>query len=136
MLAKDSVRLNTLKSIKAAFTNELLAKPKPEKELTDSEALAVIRRLVKQRKDSIEQFEKGGRQDLVKVERAELKILEIYLPAALGAGEIKKIAEKKKAELGITDRAKIGQLIGAVMKETKGQADGVEVKKIVDGLFE
>jgi uncharacterized protein YqeY len=109
---------------------------KPGKtELTDEEALAVIKRLVKQRKDSIDQFKKGNREDLVKVEEAELKILEVYLPQMMSQAEISKIAEKKKTELGISDKSKAGLLMSALMKELKGRADGGDVKVVVDKLF-
>src|SRR3989338_968340 len=83
MLAKETVRLTVTRGLLAAFVNELVAKlRKPTEELKDDEALAVIKRAVKQHKDSIEQFAKGGRQDLVKEEKAELKILEIYFEDA------------------------------------------------------
>jgi len=95
----------------------------------------VVKRGVKQRKDSIEQFRKGGREDLATNEEAELKILEAFLPASLGREEIKKVAEKKKAELNVTEKAKAGVLVGAVMKELKGKADGADVKTVVDSLF-
>ena len=136
ILAKDALRLNVVRGIAAAFTNELVAKGrKPQGEVTDDEALAVIRRLVKQRKDSIEQFKAGGREDLAASETAELKILEIYLPAAISEADVRKIAEKKKAELGITDKNKAGLLMKTVMQELKGNADGAAVKKIVDDLL-
>ncbi len=136
MLVKDALRLNVVRGIAAAFTNELVAKGrKPQGEVTDDEALAVIRRLVKQRKDSIEQFKAGGREDLAASETAELKILEIYLPAAISEADVRKIAEKKKAELGITDKNKAGLLMKTVMQELKGNADGAAVKKIVDDLL-
>ena len=136
MMAKDSVRLETLRGMSAAFTNELVAKNrKPSEILTDEEALAVIARLAKQRKDSIEQFKKGGRQDLVDVEEAQLKILETYLPKMMDRSEVEKIARAKKSELGITDAAKKGMLMAALMKDLKGRADGTVVKEIVDSLF-
>jgi uncharacterized protein YqeY len=134
MLARDEFRLNTLRSVKAVFSNELINKP-GKTELTDEEALAVIKRLVKQRKDSIDQFKKGNREDLVKVEEAELKILEVYLPQMMSQAEISKIAEKKKTELGISDKPKAGLLMSALMKELKGRADGGDVKVVVDKLF-
>jgi uncharacterized protein YqeY len=134
MLARDEFRLNTLRSVKAVFSNELINKP-GKTELTDEEALAVIKRLVKQRKDSIDQFKKGNREDLVKVEEAELKILEVYLPKMMSQAEISKIAEKKKTELGISDKSKAGLLMSALMKELKGRADGGDVKVVVDKLF-
>lgn len=136
MRAKDKIRLLTLRGLLAAFTNELVAsKRKPAEELPDDEALGVISREAKKRKDSIEQFEKGGRKDLVEQESAELKILETYLPDMMDMDEIQKVVEAKKAELGIDDPAKKGLLMGAVMKELKGKADGGDVKKIVDSLL-
>ena len=136
MLAKDALRLSVVRGISAAFTNELVAKMrKPEEKLSDEEALAVIKRLVNQRKDSIAQFGKGGRQDLVDSETAELVILEKYLPKMMSREEIKKIAEKKKTELGISDKKDTGKLMSALMKELKGKADGADVKMVVENLF-
>jgi len=136
MLAKETVRLTVTRGLLAAFVNELVAKRrKPTEELKDDEALAVIKRAVKQHKDSIEQFAKGGRQDLVKEEKAELKILEIYLPKMLGDKEIRKISETLKTKLGFSDKAKIGVFVGAVMKECKGLADGAFVKKVAEELL-
>jgi uncharacterized protein YqeY len=103
--------------------------------LSDEEAIAVITRSAKQRKDSIEQFGKGGRQDLVEAETAQLKILEEYLPKLMEKGEIEKVAKSKKEELGITDATKKGMLMSALMKDLKGQADGSMVKEVVDSLF-
>ncbi|MFA6273458.1 MAG: GatB/YqeY domain-containing protein [Candidatus Paceibacterota bacterium] len=136
MFAKDTVRLTVVRGLSAAFVNELVAKKrKPTEELKDDEALAVIKRSVKQHKDSIEQFEKGGRKDLVKEEKAELKILETYLPKMMDEKEIKKIAKAVKTKLGFSDKSKIGIFVGAVMKECKGLADGSVVKKIAEELL-
>jgi uncharacterized protein len=136
MIKKESVRLNVLRSLVTAFTNELVSKiRKPTDELSDDEALAVIRRAVKQHKDSIEQFKSGGRTDLVAAEEEELVILEAFLPKLMDKEEIMKIAIAKKAELGITDKSKIGQFIGSLMKDLKGQADGNDVKSVVESLF-
>jgi uncharacterized protein YqeY len=136
MLAKDSVRVTVLRDLIARFTNELVAKGrKPQEILGDDDCLTVIKRAVKQRKDSIEQFRAGGRNDLVEAEQAELKILEEYLPKMMSRDEIKTIAERKKAEMGVTDKSKMGVLIGAVMKETKGAADGADVKAVVEELL-
>ena len=137
MKAKETVRLEVLRGIIAAFTNELVSKKrKPDEILEDDEGLQVIGRLAKQRKDSIEQFKKGNREDLVQIEEAELKILETYLPEMMSKKEIEKIAKQKKEELGIDDGAKKGMLMGALMKELKGKADGGDVKEVVDSLFE
>ena len=136
MMAKDTVRLETLRGMSAAFTNELVAKNrKPNEILGDEEVLVVIARLAKQRKDSIEQFKKGNREDLVKEESAQLAILETYLPKLMEKGEVEKIAKAKKDELGITDATKKGMLMSALMKDLKGKADGSVVKEAVDALF-
>ncbi len=136
MMAKDAVRLETLRAMVAGFMNELVAKGrKPQEMLTDEEALVVITKLSKQRKDSIEQFKKGNREDLVKVEEAQLAILEKYLPKMMEKREVEKIARAKKEELGITDATKKGMLMSALMKDLKGKADGMVVKEAVDGLF-
>lgn len=136
MFAKDSVRLNTVRGLIAAFMNEAVSKKKkPDTELTDEEALEVIRRSVKQRKDSIDQFKKGGREDLAVSEEAELAILSAYLPASMSKEEIMKVAEAKKSELGITDKSKMGMLMGMIMKDLKGKAEGDLVKEVVESLF-
>jgi uncharacterized protein YqeY len=135
MRAKDNVRLTTLRGILAAFTNESVAlKRTPKDKLSDEEAIAVIRRLVKQRKDSIGQFEKGNRKDLADNEKAELKVLEEFLPAQMSEEKIREIVMKKKEEMN-PDKSKVGQFMGAVMKETKGQADGTLVKKIIEEVL-
>lgn len=136
MMAKDTVRLETLRAMVAGFTNELVSKgKKPNEMLTDEEALFVITRLSKQRKDSIEQFKKGNREDLVKIEEAQLAILETYLPKLMGKDEVLKIAQAKKEELAIIDATKKGMLMSALMKDLKGKADGSVVKEAVDSLF-
>ena len=136
MKAKEAVRLSVIRGLTAAFVNELVAKGrKPDGELTDEEALAVIKRGVKQRKDSIEQFTKGGRSDLADAETAELKLLEAYLPAQMRRDEIQKVVSAKKSELGVSDKKDAGKLMAAVMKELKGKADGSDVKAAVDASF-
>ena len=136
MKARDAVRLSVLRGLVANCTNELVAtKRLPTEELSDEEVLNVIRRAVKQRKDSIEQFTKGGRIDLADAEKAELVILQTYLPAQMSREEVIKIAEAKKAELGITDKSKSGLLMSSIMKELKGKADGALVKEVVDDII-
>jgi uncharacterized protein len=136
MRAKDAVRLRVLRGLSAAFTNELVAKGrKPDEELNDEDALTVITRESKKRKDSIEQFGAAGRTDLVESEQAELKILETFLPEQMSREEIEVFVTAKKEELGITDPAQKGQFIGAVMKDLKGKADGKIVQEIANGLF-
>lgn len=135
MRAKDAVRLDVLRGLLSSFSNELIAKGSSEPFLDDAGVLALIKKSVKQHKDSIDQFTKGGRMDLVEKEVAELKYLEAYLPAAMSKEEVLKIAIAKKAELNVTDKTGMGKLVGAVMKETKGLADGNDVKAAVESLF-
>lgn len=135
-MAKDAVRLETYRGMLAAFTNEVVSKNrKPNEMLADEEVITVITRLSKQRKDSIEQFKKGNREDLVKKEEAELAILETYLPKMMEKSGVEKIARAKKEELGITDPSKKGMLMSVLMKDLKGKADGTTVKEVVDSLF-
>lgn len=136
MIAKDTPALNVYRGILAAFVSEVMIKGKtPQDTLSDEDCLSVLKRLAKQRKDSIEQFERGGRQELADAEKAELAIIEKLLPKMMSQDEIRKIAEAKKAELNVTDKSKAGILTGAVMKELKGAADGADVRVVVDSLF-
>jgi len=136
MMAKNEGLLKALRNMVAAFMTEVMAKGrKPDEFLTDEEVIAVITKLSKQRKDSIEQFKKGGREDLVKEEEAELAILEQYLPTLMDQSEVEKIARMKQTELGLTDVTKKGILMAALMKDLKGKADGSVVKAVVDSLF-
>jgi uncharacterized protein YqeY len=136
MRAKQAEKLAVIRSLLALFQSEQIAKGSTDPFLSDPDAMALVKRAVKQRRDSIEQFTKGARPDLVATEQAELIILEAYLPQMMSEDEIRKIAEAKKTELGVTDKTKLGMLVGAVMKATAGQADGNEVKKVVESLFQ
>ena len=136
MLAKDTVRLEVMRGLVSAFTNELVATGKtPQDLLTDEQVLVVITRLAQQRKDSIEQFKKGNRDDLVKEESAQLAILETYLPKLMDKSEVEKIVKMKKEEMGIIDPKEKGKLMSVIMKDLKGKADGSVVKEVVDALF-
>ena len=133
---KDKLRLLVLRGLLSSFTNEVIARGrKPDEMLSDEEVIIVIKRAVKQRKESIEQFNKGGRPELAQKEERELEMLEVYLPETMSPQDIEKIVRAKQSELNITDKSKLGLLIGAVMGELKGRADGAEVKKIVESLF-
>jgi uncharacterized protein YqeY len=135
MINKDAFKLTVLRGILAAFMNEIVAKKTNDEFLGDEDALAIIRRLVKQRKDSIEQFTKGGRPELAENEGKELKILEAYLPQMMSKEEVMKVVQEKKAGVGEIDKSKLGQFIGTVMKELKGKADGALVKEVVEEMF-
>jgi len=134
--AHDEVRLRTLRSLVTAMTNEVVAKKrKPNEFLIDEEAATVLKRAANQRKDSIEQFEKAGRNELAVPEKAELVIIESYLPQMMSREEIEVIAKAKMAELGISSKADAGKFTGTLMKELRGRADGSDVKAVIDELL-
>lgn len=135
MLAKDETRTLVLRGVQAEIQRDLIAKKSAANEAKDEDVMAVIKRLVKQRRDSIEQFTKGSRLDLAASEAKEMKILEAYLPASMPRKDIEKAVKAKKAELGINDKSGAGKLIGAVSKELKGKAEGSDIKAVVDELF-
>jgi len=136
MKAKEEVKLRTVRSLLTAFTNELVASGRtPQDWLTDEEVMAVIKRAAKQRKESITQYEAADRAELAVPEYEELAVLETYLPSMMSAEEITPIAVAKKTELGVEDKSKMGILIGALMKDLNGKADGGDVKTVVEGLF-
>lgn len=136
MRAHDEVKLRTLRSLVTMMTNEVVAKKrKPDEFLTDEEALVALKRAANQRKDSIEQFEKASRHDLVEPEKAELSIIESYLPSLMSREEIEAIVKAKMTEMAITSKADAGKFTGALMKDLKGKADGSDVKAVVDSLL-
>ncbi len=136
MKEKNVAEKETLRGLLSSITNKLISNGElPTAEASDELVLTIIKTESKRRKDSIEQFEKGGRNDLAENEKKELEILENYLPEMMSEEEILKIATNKKNELKIEDKSKLGILIGAVIKETAGKSDGALVSKIVNNLF-
>jgi len=136
MKARDSLRVETLRGALSAFTNELVAKRlKPTEELGDNDAVAVLKRLAKQRKEAAEQYGIGGRAELAEKENKELKILEEYLPQTASREDIEKVVRAKMAELKISDTSGAGKLTGAVMKELAGNADGSVVKEVIEQIM-
>jgi len=132
MREKNATKLGVLRMLKAAMTNAAIEKG-ADSELSDAEASQVIRKQVKQRQDSIESFEKGGRAELAAKEKEELSILQSYLPQAMSADEISKIVRETIAEVGATSKAQMGAVMKAVQAKVAGRADGktlsVEVQK-------
>ncbi|MES2135237.1 MAG: GatB/YqeY domain-containing protein [Patescibacteria group bacterium] len=136
MKAREALKVEVLRGLMSACTNELVAlKRLPTDQLADQEVLTVIRREVKKRKDAFEQFTKGNRPELAQKEEAERAILEAYLPAMMSQDDIRKIAEAKKIEMGVTDKKEAGKFMGALMKDLQGKADGADVKAVIDSLF-
>ena len=129
MKAKDQGRLSALRMLKAAIMNKSVEK---KKDLDDAEVLQVVASLVKQRRDSIEQFQNAGRQDLVDKETGEMKILEEYLPPAASADEIAAAVAAAIAETGATTPKDMGKVMKAVMPKLAGMhADGKAVNETV-----
>jgi uncharacterized protein YqeY len=136
MKAKESTKVMTLRGVMSAMTNELVSQKKtPQDELSDDDVLAVIKRESKKRKDSIEQFEGADRPELAVSEKEELVILEAYLPELMSQEEIEPIVQEVMSKTGISDKSKMGQLMGAVMAELGNKADGTDVKVVVEKLL-
>ena len=134
MIAKDAVRVGTLRMIMAAFTNELVTQGHPPTDpLSDADCTKVIKRLAKQRKDSIDQYIAGGRPELAEDEKAELAVIEEFLPAAMSEAGIEARVSAKLAESPL-DPTKKGQFVGQMMKELGDTADGATVKAVIDRL--
>lgn len=132
MKAKDETRLMVLRGLLTLFTNELTAtKRTPQDKLSDDEVLGLIRRALKQRKEAAEQYRVGGRPELAEKEESEGRVLEAYLPQMMREDEIAAIIDAKIAALEVNDKSGMGKLIGAVMSECKGRADGAVVKELV-----
>lgn len=133
MKAKKEPELTVLRGLISMFTQELTnTKRTPQDTLSNEEALAVIRRAVKQRADSAAQFRAGNRPELAETEEAESAILSAYLPQMMSREQILPIVREKITELAVVDKSKSGLLVGAIMKDLKGKADGADVKAVVD----
>lgn len=130
MKAKDADRLSTLRMMKTALKNKELEKDKGQT-LDEAEAIKILQTLLKQRRDSIEQFTKGGRQELADKEAAEMKVIKEYLPTAVDEAALAKIVEETIAEMGANSPQQMGLVMKAVMAKLVGQTvDG----KVVSGL--
>ena len=124
MREKNATKLGVLRMLKAALTNATIEKAGADSTLTDAEAIQVIRKQVKQRQDSIESFEKGGRPKLAAKEKEELSILQSYLPQAMSADEISKIVRETIAEVGASSKVQMGAVMKALQAKVAGRADG------------
>jgi uncharacterized protein YqeY len=136
MRAKDATKLGVLRMLKSALKYAAIAKSGSDAELSDAEAAQVIRKQAKQRQDSIESFEKGGRVELAKKEKEELSILNAYLPQAMSADELAVAVRETIAEVGATSKAQMGAVMKALQVKVAGRADGKtlsqEVQKQLD----
>lgn len=123
MKAKDSVALNVVRALKSALKYAALEKAGAEGELDDSEALQVVRREIKKRQDSVASYAQAAREDLAAIERAEIAVLEKYLPAALPAGELEALVVAVIAELGATSKKDMGAVMKLLQERAAGRAD-------------
>lgn len=130
MRAGEATRRDTLRLLDSAIKNTEIEKKKRETGLSDEEVLEVIGKAVKQRQDSIRQFEEGGRPELAEKEKIELEILMPYLPAQLSENEIRIIVKDVIAETGATSPADLGKIMGQIMAKVKGKADGNVVRAL------
>src|SRR6266446_2294486 len=124
MRAKNASKVGVLRMLKSALKYAAIEKSRAKGELTDTEAVLVIRRQAKQRQDSIDSFEKGGRAELAAKEKEELSILNTYLPQAMSADELSKIVSETIKEVGATSKAQMGAVMKAVQVKAAGRADG------------
>lgn len=124
MKAKDSTALNALRALKTALTNAAIEKGGLGTELEETEVLAAVRKQIKQRLDSIEQFEKAGRPELAVSEKAEIEILSRYLPAALTEEQLIAIVDQAVTETGATGKADMGKVMKRAQELAEGRADG------------
>ena len=132
MKAKDQDRLRVLRSLKAKLMEKEIAERKGgEAELSNEQALEVLIKAAKQRKESIDQFEQGGRKDLADNEKQELEIIESYLPEMMSEDEVRKIIREKISVLGATGPQDMGKVMGPLMGQLKGKADGSLVSRLV-----
>lgn len=125
---KDEARLSTLRFLLSFIQNEEIAK---RRELTDEEVLSLIQRQIKQHKESIEAFEKGGRAELAEKEKRELEILMSFMPEQLSEEDLRKIVQEVRESLPAADKDNFGKIMGMVMGKVKGRVSGEEASRIV-----
>jgi uncharacterized protein YqeY len=124
MRAKEAPKLGVLRMLKSAFQYAAIEKSGADADLSETEVVQVIRKQVKQRRDSIESFEKGGRAELAAKEKEELSILNSYLPQAMSEAELSQMVRETIAEVGATSKTQMGVVMKAVQAKATGRADG------------
>ncbi len=132
MKAKDTVAMATLRALKSALKYGALEKLGADGELAEAESIAVIRKQIKQRQDSVEAFAGNGRPELAEKETAEIRVLERYLPAAMTEAEIAAVVDAVVTELGATGKQQMGQVMKALQERTQGRADGKTLSAAVN----
>ena len=135
MRARDTVRLNALRMLKTAMKNAAIEKGGAQAVLDDVEAAVVIRRQIKQRQDSVEGFEKGGRPELAAGERAEIAVLSAYLPTNLSPDEVTVLVKEAIAEAGAASKQQMGAVMKIATAKAAGRADGKTLSAAVQKLL-
>lgn len=135
MRARDTATLGVLRMLKAAFKNAAIEKGGADQPLDDAEATAIIRKQIKQREDSVASFEKGGRPEMAEKERAEIPVLEQFLPQPLSEAEIEILAKTAVAEVGATSRAQMGAVMKLLQERADGRVDGKTLSSTVQRLL-
>ncbi|KMK75949.1 GatB/YqeY domain-containing protein [Alkalihalobacillus pseudalcaliphilus] len=128
MKNKDKLKLSVIRMVKASLQNEQI---KLGRELTEDESLTVLNRELKQRRDSLHEFEQANREDLASKIRDEFAVLEIYMPKQLTEDELNEIVTQTISQVGATSKADMGKVMGALMPKVKGKADGGLVNRLV-----
>lgn len=131
MKSKDKVSLTTIRALKTAIKNAAIEQGDTDAELDDKAVIAIIRKQIKQRLDSIEQYNTAGRPELAEIEQAEMTVLEKYLPKALSEEEINAAIADVIAETGASSRADMGEVMGLLQKKTEGRAEGKVLSQAV-----
>ncbi|MDD3498268.1 MAG: GatB/YqeY domain-containing protein [Candidatus Moranbacteria bacterium] len=135
MKSGDTEKRDVLRMLDSMVKNAEIEKGKRESGLNDEEIVEVLRRAIKQRKESAYQYQKGGREDLSEKEKAEAEILSKYLPEQMGGEELRAVIAGAIEESGAKDKSGMGKVMGIVMGKVKGKADGNEVRKMVEEIF-
>lgn len=131
MRAKDTLALGTLRAVKSALKNAAIELGGADTVLDETQTVSIIRKQIKQRQDSVEQFSKAGRSELADKESAEIAILERYLPAALSAEEVSAMVQAAIAETGASSRAEMGKVMKILQEKSAGRVDGKTLSQAV-----
>jgi uncharacterized protein YqeY len=129
----DKLKVSTIRLVLSEIKNAEIAK---RTELDEDELLSVVSREARKRRESIEEFGKGGRQDLVDKEERELEMIESYMPEQLSEDEVRRTVEQTIADVGATSASDLGKVMGALMPRLKGKADGKKVNQMVRELLQ
>lgn len=136
MKAGDTFRRDTLRLVQSALKNAALDKRKDPSALTDEEVIEVLKRLVKQRKDSIDQYLAGGRADLAEAEQKEIEVIQVYLPAEMDDEALENTVRTALESAGLTEKKDMGRAMGLAMGAVQGAASGDRVKKVVESILQ